>query len=329
MTVAVIVLLALVAAIVAGATWRRTVDERRSVKDHQRTLETLRQLPERRVEGASAPVPTTPEASSPPRDKQAASEETAAETPSTPPAELASSSQGLQTGERLVSGEGRAVLGDGTPARPVVLDDTGPTVLARYQDPTAVTWASRPDVATVSVPRVSRRSPLRAETISSPVEASSRRGRFRSRPVAMVAAAGIAMAAVIALALTFSSSSVPHASTGPSHSSPSPSKHGSRSAPVVNPSSSSTSAATYASPRGPFTVTLDASAPCWVYATDAANRTVIWTATLAGGQQHTISATSTLVVRLGSSNVTVSLDGKPVQFPTGFQVPFDMTFKQS
>ena len=84
-----------------------------------------------------------------------------------------------------------------------------------------------------------------------------------------------------------------------------------------------------AAPRGSFTVSLAASAPCWVYATDASNSSVVWTATLAAGEQHAIAATRAVVVRLGSSNVTVTLNGKPVQFPQGFRVPFNMTFQPS
>ncbi len=158
---------------------------------------------------------------------------------------------------------------------------------------------------------------------------TSTRNIVRKRPLATLTAAVVAVAAVVALALTLPSSSSPRSATGHSQPTPPRSRHNPKLSAVLTPSSSSTYAATYSVPRGSFTVALDASAPCWVYATDAAKGTVVWTATMSAGQQHAIEANSALVVRLGSSNVTVDLNGKPVQFPPGFRVPFNLTFQPS
>ncbi|HLI73770.1 MAG TPA: DUF4115 domain-containing protein [Acidimicrobiales bacterium] len=332
MTVAVIVaLLALVVAIVAGSTWRRTADARRSVKDHQRTLETLRQLPERRVEGGGSPsVPprAASKPSSPPVETRAAPAAPPSETGSDSPSELVGSSQPRGDG-RSTAGKVDADVDGGTRQTPVVVDDPGPKVLARYQDPTAVTWSARPDVETVAVPSAPRLASPLMDPDPLSVATNARHSLVRNRPLAMAAAAVMAVAAVVALALTLPSSRSPRSATG--HSRPTQPRPGHRSSlsAVVSPSSSSTYAATYSVPRGSFTVALNASAPCWVYATDSAKGTVVWTATMSAGQQHTIEATKALVVRLGSSNVTVNLDGRPVQFPSGFRVPFNMTFQPS
>ena len=142
----------------------------------------------------------------------------------------------------------------------------------------------------------------------------------------MAAAAVAAVAAVVALALALPSHpSHPSANHSSSHATK-PSHRSSPSA-VVSPSSSSTFSAMYSVSRARFTVGLDASGPCWVMATDAAKGTVVWTGTLSAGGQHAIPATAALTVQLGSSNVAVTLDGKPVQLPSGYRIPFNMTFR--
>jgi hypothetical protein len=49
---------------------------------------------------------------------------------------------------------------------------------------------------------------------------------------------------------------------------------------------------------------------------------------LAPGQTRSIPATGSLLLRLGAANdVSVTLNGEPVVFPTGFHSPFDMSFQ--
>jgi len=96
----------------------------------------------------------------------------------------------------------------------------------------------------------------------------------------------------------------------------------------VQPTTSTSSSAAYGAPSSSYTVSLVATGPCWVDATEASTGTVVWTGTLQTGQTQAVPATGSLNVRLGAANdVTVTLNGVPVVFPTGFQSPFDMRFQ--
>jgi outer membrane protein assembly factor BamB len=78
----------------------------------------------------------------------------------------------------------------------------------------------------------------------------------------------------------------------------------------------------------PYTVVLSASQMCWVMATQAATGKVVWTGTIAAGASHSLSVSGDVVVRLGApSDASVTLDGRPVQFPTGYRAPLDLTFQ--
>ncbi len=98
--------------------------------------------------------------------------------------------------------------------------------------------------------------------------------------------------------------------------------------PEVHPTSSTAVTADYSAPATGYTVGLQATGPCWVEATTTASGALVWTGTLAPGQTRSIAATGSLLLRLGASDdVSVSLNGETVAFPTGFQSPFDMTFE--
>jgi hypothetical protein len=56
---------------------------------------------------------------------------------------------------------------------------------------------------------------------------------------------------------------------------------------------------------------------------------VLWTGTIEAGESQQISATGSLLVRLGADDVVVSLDGKPVTLPAAHQSPFDVTFQSA
>ena len=332
MTVAVIVaLLALVAAIVAGATWRRTADERRSVKDHQRTLETLRQLPERRMQGFHRPKhPVSP---APPSPRTPASAPTGSSQPPAPSdgeAEIESPEDVDRLGSRASPGSsqkiGREAAGAASPkvdtgTRParVSVDDQGPTVLARYQDPVASTTRARVETDWSGTPRP-------APQLARDLDKTTLRAGTERRPLAMAVAALVAVAVVVALALTLSSPTASHSTAHGSSTTTAHRNHHASSSGLITASSSSPFSATYSVPRGPFTVTLVTSGPCWVMATDKAKGTVVWTGTLAAGERRAIPATSGLDVRLGASGVAVTVGSRAVQLPQGYRVPFDMSF---
>jgi len=274
----------LVGAVVARVTWRRSADERQSVREHQHTLETLRHMADRRQEGArSVPV-----------------------------------RGGARRGASLP-------YGGGAP-RPASRQ-----VGAASGRPTGASARRAPRVP-VEVPEVpdtpGRRSPGRP--------GASRAGSRTSRlalPVGIAAVAG-----AVALGLALSQPSHPSRSAG--HAAAASRPGGPRgdgaagsttTAPAdtaVVPVSRSASSATYAAPATTYTVALDASGPCWVSATDGASGTVLWTGTMTAGQSHSLSADGAVAVRLGAaSDVTLSMDGRPVQFPAGFQSPFTATFQ--
>ncbi|HXQ60733.1 MAG TPA: DUF4115 domain-containing protein [Acidimicrobiales bacterium] len=97
--------------------------------------------------------------------------------------------------------------------------------------------------------------------------------------------------------------------------------------PQVQPTTSTADTAAYSAPSNAYTVDLQATGPCWVEATETATGNVVWTGTLASGQNRSIPATGSLVLRLGAANdVSVTLNGEQVLLPVGFHSPFDMSF---
>jgi len=97
---------------------------------------------------------------------------------------------------------------------------------------------------------------------------------------------------------------------------------------VLTPTTPTAFSAAYAAPASPYTVVIDASAQCWVMATSSSTGKVVWTGTVAGGGSQSIPATGDLTVELGApTEVTVMMDGRPVQLPTGYRSPFDLNFR--
>jgi hypothetical protein len=142
----------------------------------------------------------------------------------------------------------------------------------------------------------------------------------------VVAIAAVVVLAAGGLGLGLALGSGSH-TTHPRHAAPSAQSHHATASSVITPSVAGTFNATYAAPARSYTVELDASGPCWVMATDAATNHVVWTGTMAAGERRQLPAAGGLVVHLGASGVAVSLDGKTVQLPPHFQVPFVLTFQ--
>jgi hypothetical protein len=177
----------------------------------------------------------------------------------------------------------------------------------------------------------------------------------RSALAALVAAALVA-AAVVGVALSSGSAPTRHpAPPPPGRARPSTRDNGTASRSTVPLSTRSTTAtttpssgaasttpsttalaptvagahsATYGAPAAAYTVGITASGQCWVMGQTAASRQVLWTGTLNAGDSRSLSASGTVVLRLGAaSDVVVAVDGVPVQLPAGFQSPFTMTFQ--
>ena len=76
-----------------------------------------------------------------------------------------------------------------------------------------------------------------------------------------------------------------------------------------------------------FTVVLDANGTCWVMASDLTSGRVLFTGTMSAGQSQTLDATGPLRVDLGAaSDMSMTLQGRPVVLPPSFQSPFTATF---
>jgi len=148
----------------------------------------------------------------------------------------------------------------------------------------------------------------------------------------VVVVAGVAVASVITLGGS-PSRPPPHAASqrshpviGAGHSSPTTTAASN----LLAPSTPTAYGATYVAPSSPYTVVVDASALCWVMATQASTGHVVWTGTLAAGASHSMSVSGSIVVHLGApTDAAVTLDGRPVQMPSGFRAPFALTFQAS
>lgn len=96
--------------------------------------------------------------------------------------------------------------------------------------------------------------------------------------------------------------------------------------PSITASSTGTGVATYPVPSATYTMTVSASAPCWVLAQSTSGAT-LWTGTLQAGGVQSIPASGTVTVELGSSAGTLQVDNIPVVLPTPIQTPFVATFQ--
>ncbi len=95
----------------------------------------------------------------------------------------------------------------------------------------------------------------------------------------------------------------------------------------VVPTAATAFSAHYAPPSTAYTVAVHASAQCWVMATDPSSGRVVWTGTIAAGSSRSLPVSGDLALELGApTDADVTVDGLPVQLPTGYRSPFTMTF---
>lgn len=344
--------LALAAAIVAGVTWHRGADERQSVQHHQHTLETLRHVADRRQQspwpvprrrnGASNGAPT-------PRTASAAGRPTGSEHAGAP----RSSDNGAARAKREASPRRGAVLAR-WPRESTTAPSSAPaSAKAPVREPVKKEPVKKPSAKSAGARRetvVFEDGALDAEEWAEPlpaprrpvgrlpgaVEQSRRDGHARVRRTRIVA--GTAVVVVVGVAVGSVLAFGPSPSHPTSHTATRPSRpvigagHGvpTTAAPsnLLTPSAPTAYSATYVAPSSSYTVAIDVSAVCWVMATQASTGKVVWTGTIAAGASHSMSVSGSLVVRLGApSDAAVTMDGRPVQLPTGFRAPFDLTFQ--
>jgi hypothetical protein len=99
---------------------------------------------------------------------------------------------------------------------------------------------------------------------------------------------------------------------------------------VLSPTAPTAFSAKYAAPSTPYTVAVDASASCWVMATDPSTGHTVWAGTVAPGASHSLSVTGNLEIQLGApTDASVTMNGKPVQLPAGYRSPFSVIFVAS
>jgi hypothetical protein len=355
MTVALVVgVLAFAAAIAVRATWRITSDERQSVRHHQNTLETLRHMSDRGT-AASRAVSRDRGSSSGALRRADAHRRPASGPNRAPVAHPGANGNGShraepsrRSGDRRswLAGKGAAALPSSdaltattgapeksratraAPASPDV-PPRPPLVFDDETDPSSWSSATRPlPVDSDASPAMSEQASVRAEAVAHDASAAHDSVLRPSPSPALTVAAVLAAVAALSVALSFALASVharsPHAATAHKAAGH---VHRAASSAVITPATATSSSATYVAPHASYTVTLDASGPCWVMATDARSGAVVWTGTLSAGDRRPLPVTGGLVVRLGSSTVAISLNGAPVELPSGFRAPFDMRFQ--
>ncbi len=97
---------------------------------------------------------------------------------------------------------------------------------------------------------------------------------------------------------------------------------------ILVPTAATAFSAHYAPPSSTYTVAIHASALCWVMATDPTSGRVVWTGTIAAGASRSLPDSGALALELGApTDADVTVDGIPVQLPTGYRSPFTMTFE--
>ena len=331
--------LAFAGAVVAWVTWHRTADERQSVQHHQHALETLRNVADR-----SEPAPI--------RRGEARPAAAGRAIPSAaPPARAVVRRRPPPPvrGRPVASGPARR------PGSPPVADTKGPKTPKK-----GAPSAAHPTMVFVddSAPPSALTTPVTALRPGQDVSgrgggrvAGPRRiGRMRRRSALVAVASALVVAAVIGSLLSGSPPARPHVPLAPARHTAGERHDGGGRSPTLSttpssdtPSSTATSttsptsalaptvtgaqSATYAAPAASYTVGLAASGQCWVMAQAVASGQVLWTGTLNTGDSRSLSASGTVRLELGAaSDVVVTLDGKPVQLPAGFQSPFAVTF---
>jgi len=342
MTAALILgVIALVAAIVAWLTWHRGADERMSVQHHQHTLETLRHVADRRPpsswsasvrrDGASRARPVTRPASvmgPAPGGK--------AEVDTGRPGKGASrlkksATRGRQPAALSSPPDSAHVIGRSPPA-PARAPRSSPgkesaKVEARRRE-TVVFADESPGALGGRSPSLSPPRPPGAQLPGSAAQARHD-GRLRVRRTRLVAGAMVVALGAVGGGLALGHSSHPPRRTSHSHV---VTAAGHSHVTIAPPSSANAATAptpygaTYDAPSSSYTLDVETSAPCWVLATQASTKKVVWTGTIPAGGSQSLSVAGEVIVELGApSDASVLLDGRALQLPTGYRAPFDLT----
>jgi hypothetical protein len=338
MTAAVVLgVIALMVAILAWVTWRRGADERQSVQHHQHTLETLRHVAGRRQQTVlgrrgSSPTgaPTSPpvSAASPPHGSRR---------------EPQRSGNGAANGKRSAATSRPATIAQSSVGN-VGPADAGPDLAHRAAAPSRPARESAKVVAgrrettvfadevpagrgagpTLMLPSAARRM---GGQLPGAAEQARRKGRTRVRRTRFAAAAAVlAIGGVVGGALASRRSPAPtRPATHPSHPI---TAAGHSSSSTLAPTASTAFSATYTAPPSAYTVSIDASAQCWVMATDPSTGHVVWTGTIPGGQSRALPVSGDLTIQLGApSDASVTMNGQHVELPTAFRAPLSLIFR--
>ncbi|MHB8438807.1 MAG: DUF4115 domain-containing protein [Acidimicrobiales bacterium] len=316
---------------------RRTIDERHSVADYHRALETIRHLSEQR---AVLLLPTDPDHADKVETGRSAKEGAATTTPVSRrhPAVRAQhpatkAQQGLSRAQRALALPALSSM----PGRVSGRSSESPKpATSRSASSKAVIARDRPDPAHIVHELIAGRA-LQEPAPKRSMPAATRSG---GRPAAFwaTAAALVILAGGVATALELQPSSssgrtaptvAVHRITARTSQGRSPRGSSLTTTSAFTPTSASTSSATYTLPAADSTLVLTAtSGPCWIDVTDVADGAVLWTGTLTSGQSHLLTATGPVHLRLGDAfNVVLRAGGRQVQLPSGFVTPFDATFE--
>jgi hypothetical protein len=144
-----------------------------------------------------------------------------------------------------------------------------------------------------------------------------------------------AAASSIAHTATSAPTSPPTSSTGSGtshHGGTTKPKRKTKSTPTTEPTqiaatSVTSSTAVYPVSSSTYRVTVIATGPCWVDATNASTGSTLWAGTLQAGAVQQIQASGIVRVDLGTPAASLTIDGVPVTFPTPLRSPFVATFE--
>jgi hypothetical protein len=85
--------------------------------------------------------------------------------------------------------------------------------------------------------------------------------------------------------------------------------------------------ATYPVSSNSYSVTVNASAPCWVLARTVSSGATLFTGTLEAGAARVIQATGAITVELGAPTASLSAENLPVVLPIPLHTPYVATFQ--
>lgn len=168
-----------------------------------------------------------------------------------------------------------------------------------------------------------------------PRSGSSSRGprppRGRTAVLAGAGATVAAVAAVTVVVVALMPGGHAKSPSGSNVTSPTaPSSTTTTAPPTLIPTSRSATLSNYVVASSNFTVSLQASGPCWIEARSSSTGTISWQGTLQGGQSKSFVGQGSLWLRLGDAkNASLTVNGEPVSFQSPGAVPYDLSFTSS